>query len=504
MRKKLLALSTAVILASPLANAVVLNPRGTGQVLLYPYYTVNEGNNTLLTVGNMTDRGKAVRIRFSEGHNGREVLGFNIYLSPYDVWTSAIFPLSDDGSANLVTDDSSCTVPGIKTSSDLPSLSDGRKYVPFSNSKYVTPVDDSGSDDLARTRAGMIEVIEMGTVAKDSAVEKAMMHQDGVPKDCGYLLSGWTNGFWSQDSTTDLVNPTGGLFGSVAIINIAAGTMLSYNAEALDEFRQDPTDFPRGSKNSVVLHTLGNQPHPNLSDALTDPANKLASASVFVDGQLLRADYPAETQAIDAVSAVFMADTLANDFVVEPAIGAQSEWIVTFPTKRFYTDQGLVGDTPIVPFSKSYPDQDSQSARCMEAGFSVYDREENSLTTRIGRVAKTLALCQVVQEVNFFYQFGFILPENTIDTDPFKTGWAKVSLANSLVGGDVVFSRQMRAGAFVNQPSKTIIFNGLPVIGFLATNYVNNNVQQGVLANYSGTFPHRTISSAEGTFVNSP
>ena len=30
------------------AGAVTVNPRGTGQVLLFPYYTVNAGNDTAL------------------------------------------------------------------------------------------------------------------------------------------------------------------------------------------------------------------------------------------------------------------------------------------------------------------------------------------------------------------------------------------------------------------------------------------------------------------------
>ena len=77
------------------AHAVYLNPRGMGQVLLYPYYTVNAHQNTLISVANATDIGKVVNLRFREGYNGRDVLNFNVYLSPYDVWTAAVFDLSD-------------------------------------------------------------------------------------------------------------------------------------------------------------------------------------------------------------------------------------------------------------------------------------------------------------------------------------------------------------------------------------------------------------------------
>ena len=49
------------------AEAVYLNPNGTGQVLVYPYYTVQSagGNawNTYLSVVNTTSRAKAARQR---------------------------------------------------------------------------------------------------------------------------------------------------------------------------------------------------------------------------------------------------------------------------------------------------------------------------------------------------------------------------------------------------------------------------------------------------------
>ena len=42
------------------AQAVNLNPDGLGQVLIYPYYTTNDGNDTLLSVVNTTEEAKAV------------------------------------------------------------------------------------------------------------------------------------------------------------------------------------------------------------------------------------------------------------------------------------------------------------------------------------------------------------------------------------------------------------------------------------------------------------
>ncbi len=101
------------------AQAVNINPDGLGQVLIYPYYTVNSGNQTLLSVVNTTDEAKAVKVRFKEGKNSREVLDFNLYMSAWDVWTAAIVddgvcpPEEECAAPTLYTTDTSCTVPYI-------------------------------------------------------------------------------------------------------------------------------------------------------------------------------------------------------------------------------------------------------------------------------------------------------------------------------------------------------------------------------------------------------
>jgi len=37
-----------------------------------------------------------------------------------------------------------------------------------------------------------------------------------------------------------------------------------------------------------------------------------------------------------------------------------------------------------------------------------------------------------------------------------------------------------------------VALRGLPVVGFLAENYINANVTPGVLANYTAAIPHHT------------
>ena len=82
----------AALGAAGTANAVHINPDGLGQVLVFPYYTVRNGNATAMSIVNTTSLTKIVKVRFLEGKNSREVLDFNLFLSPQDVWTGVVIP----------------------------------------------------------------------------------------------------------------------------------------------------------------------------------------------------------------------------------------------------------------------------------------------------------------------------------------------------------------------------------------------------------------------------
>ena len=112
--------------AAGVAQAVNVSADGLGNVLIYPYYTVrNDSNgnayNTLMSVVNTTASMKAVKVRFREGKNSAEVLDFNVFLSPFDVWTASITPgpvvnpPGGQGGGQITTSDKSCTIPSFYT-----------------------------------------------------------------------------------------------------------------------------------------------------------------------------------------------------------------------------------------------------------------------------------------------------------------------------------------------------------------------------------------------------
>src|SRR5436305_800531 len=127
--------AAGLITSTGTVQAVNLSADNRGQVLLYPYYTTradSAGNAyaTLLSVVNATASAKAVRVRFMEGKNSREVTGFNLFLSPFDVWTSAALPDTTSGGAKIGTLDLSCTLPAFSASPTAP-------FVSFVNFTYA-------------------------------------------------------------------------------------------------------------------------------------------------------------------------------------------------------------------------------------------------------------------------------------------------------------------------------------------------------------------------------
>src|SRR4051812_43017178 len=240
------ALSCAILgglaVASGAAQAVYEDPNGLGQALVYPYYTVQGGYNTYLSVVNTTTRAKALKVRFREGKNSREVLDFNLFLSANDVWTAALGPADATATSGaiLVTGDKSCTAPVIPTGG-----------VAFRNFQYVGGNVDNGPTTLDRTREGYFEIIEMANLT--GAAATAVTHVAGTPANCGFVQP--ENGFTAATNAAFLLPPNGGLTGSYQLINVPTGLNFGGNATALAQF-----------SSTVIYADIGND-NLNLSNA---------------------------------------------------------------------------------------------------------------------------------------------------------------------------------------------------------------------------------------------
>ena len=534
------------------AQAVNMNPDGLGQVLIYPYYTANDGNQTILSVVNTTDQAKAVKVRFLEGFNSREVLDFNLYMSEYDVWVASITmsdgPTIGDGVAQLLIPDSTCTVPYLYGMGEVQANGKRLGKQDFLTLAYTGAFADGGPTSEARTREGHFEMIEMGTltgVAADNVRHKEVSEGVREPEDCMALTDWWTDyvnddskdGIWFKEAdampdcdpypanvedldfsgcqaTSYTLRSSGGMFGGAAVVDAANGTMYSYDAKALQGF------------DSTVdgIHYIPGTIFPSLN------SGDLSESWVFFGVPQNQAVNLTYMETVDAVSSVFMHETIMNTYVTDDAINAATEWVVTFPTKNFYADplrmiQAGFYDTVAeveaagarAPFTALYWETNASSGNrvCETVFLDVWDREEASpqdpdtpVGVRPPVVSPSLPVCedefdprcqdpvapfQICNEVNILRFGARIGDDGMIETparaifdspmigdeslvtsvdSPFVDGWAKLDM-----GGP-------------NRVDENGLL-GLPVTGFAAEEYENNFLDGGVKANYGGLFQHK-------------
>ena len=157
MKKNVLALSIAAMIgglgfAGAASAQLAVNESGHGHMLLVPYYTAQNGNMTVFHVVNTdTVNGKAVKVRFRGASNSDDVLDFQVFMSPGDVWTAAVTQGSD-GVANLVTADGTCTLPAIAKGVAVPFVQDR------------LPSTMSAADKASNTREGYVEIFNMADI----------------------------------------------------------------------------------------------------------------------------------------------------------------------------------------------------------------------------------------------------------------------------------------------------------------------------------------------------
>jgi len=554
MKKNLLSLAVAASSAALAVAAVAqddaayINSQGTGEALVYPLYSAQNGNDTYIHVVNTTSDYKAVKIRMIEGENSVEVLDFNLYMSPEDHFAFAI--TADGEGAKLVTTDNSCTVPIIP---EAGTTADGKtiREVAFRDFLYADDYEDDDPDTAAdesfdntgedREQVGYVEVIEMGQIDPTADIEvdpgstdpnyvpkrvaAAIKHgADGVPADCSIPVKGWsvlsgTAGAWLADCTDANNECTGtgdaefytawdggGLYGFATVINVSEGTAFGEDAVAIEQLVD-----PVGNSGSELHYEPGST-KPDFNDEAINDEVLVAQAD---SGAPMLISYGALDPNFYPVSALFMSTEVMNDYIIDPAIAAQTDWVLNFPTKTFHLsgnaadDEGLGVYNPFeVPWNKK--------TACEPSRMKPWDREEAFVPLgsgapdfspapeeQVGR--DDLLLCYEVTVL----QFGDESVTNNDSTvtgvgallGDYVDGWARIDLGPG-AGPDGYY---LGAYTYETTPVKKYftftrdltssgsgeVLLGLPVTGFAAVEYTNGNLG-GTVANYAFSTEHKT------------
>lgn len=490
-RKSLVAFAIATAVSgaafvSTSAHAVNISPDGLGQVQIFPYYTVKNGHDTYLHLTNTSSATVAVKVRFREAKNSREVRDFNVVLSPYDIWTAAV-TANGDG-AKLVTFDKSCTSPALNASTTSP----GATEIEFtsiaydgtsSNYKY-----DNGGRGIERTQEGYFEVIAMGASTRNVAsstnvVEYNAKHVNGVPRDCAQVNDAFDGDYGSELATSksEFASWTAAgnvLKGYATLINVSNGQAVGV----------EPTTLANFNNADTLLYPPGDL-FPDLDSA------QPGDSALFVNDQGGQETFTSG-RAIDNVSALLQRRNVINEYTSTATGSTATDWVITFPTKHNYVDDGGVADYGPAPlpagpvtapfsewFAKNTTDLNNTLGKsCVEVTLTQYDREERTAAPSGTQFSPRSAsgrneLCNEVNVLSFNGSnvLGSSVKYDISTSGVGQTGWMNLTLGTGAGQGVLT--------------DGTVRLDGLPVIGF-GTVVRYNNAEAGNNRNYGTTQQH--------------
>ena len=482
------------------ADAVMVNPNGLGQVLIYPYYTVRSpagagiaSYNTLLSIVNTTSSTKAVKVRFREGKASAEVLDFNVFLSPRDVWTAAVTPLGGGDQvsgtpplpgAQIETSDRSCTIPNFVP--NVPVL--------FRSGAYEG--DAVKDNSLDRLMEGYFEVFEMAVYDNTSVIGINAKHSKGVPADCSKVTN--------ASAQLGILPPEGGLFGGATLINVLTGDAFTEDATALVQF----TDTGAYSDTGIA--------NPNFSNASPAIGAAVSEVGSIVSGAFLVTGVPTHDVLLPekAVTLALQKQTVLNEFVGEAATLSGTDWVVTFPTKHHFVTANLA----VAPFATKL----SAAGSCDNVSLDTWDREETPVTPGGPDFSPSpspagFALCWEANIVSFK---AISIPGGsgianvlgsgnayTVGTG-FNSGWARLTFDKTtarLVPDVANGIQHLEHSPGCHGYFWILRSIGLPTVGFAVQTFVNGTLSdsQGrfVQSSYGGNFGHRYTGPQAGVPV---
>jgi hypothetical protein len=355
-----------------------------------------------MNITNTTGNSLAVKVRVRESYNSRDVLDFNVLLSPFDVWTAW---LSDVGGRPFLrTNDRSCTVP----------ISVRDAGAAGNELAYTGSFDDPGPNDVGRMLEGYVEIVVMGEVAGEGAAGQTpwlAKHVNGEPRNCVAAANNFVRGAAIPAWTT---GPITGVAGSGdPIAREHYGPIASP-----DSLKVNVSYIKRASgvgAGATAVHLSGWGVGQNLVTAQQFPwflePTKASHAGLW------------NNSALPEVEAAITASAVINEWSNNPKLGAQTDWVVAFPTKSFRVDRantniqagcnqwrnntggGIIAascEQPVAPFENAFG---APGRSNITVTYNLFDREERPLEITTDGVTVSPAPP----------------PEITIDTLPYET-----------------------------------------------------------------------------------
>ncbi|MCU7924868.1 MAG: hypothetical protein KZQ97_00335 [Candidatus Thiodiazotropha sp. (ex Dulcina madagascariensis)] len=375
-----------LITASGFTAAAHVNHDRTGQVVLLPYYTVNNNFITNITITNTTPLFKAVKVRFLESRNSGDVLNFNVYLSPQDVWNGTLRMNPDTGLPNLLTEDESCTYPpksrlqaGINMRDIYIAATDAdltEGYVEIIEMGDIAdgagPAVDGGwtaeiDSDTTADADGVVLAADIA--AGDRSIPAGLLHDAaGMPTDCSVVSDAWaagavngfTNGFesgamaatgvaadpvpalpYGETANAGLVAPTGGINAYGIMINVATGAAFVEEGVHIDQYTSVAQHYRPDDPVNYRLPSLasGDSQVAHIPNALGDGMKSDTMPLTEYDTGALHNIAPNPSVPMGSnplpIAAILSADAVSAPYFIESNANGETDIVLTFPMRKY-------------------------------------------------------------------------------------------------------------------------------------------------------------------------
>ena len=537
-----LALSTALLGVGLMGHAQAapsLGEDGLGDAVLFPYYSAQGGWQTFIRLINTSDDALAVKVRFREQANSRDVLDFMVVLSPHDMWgawtgSKAGIDNQGNGVPGIRTRDTSCIVPGPNGSplSGESFVTVGAKTpnntlvaAAFKDRAFTGVYNDGGNNffdsTAARLSEGHIEVIAVARYQAASSIGRFATHNadTGKPFSCSSVVEAFKSGF--PDAVGINGKPIGpfgpldapnALAANAYMINVNNGQGAGYNPTMIRNFKMGDDAGAVLATEAIAAQVPGSGRKPDLNSA----------DAGLVDASIVRGPELAQYQpyspdvapaGVDVISTLLMRSSIINEWAAKKSSGVFSnkytQWIVNFPTKNFYVDlqndanvlddvsptltDPTVGDDAVAPFINEFDYANAATGNeegrsCQPYQMDIYNTEEGIASFTSPAPSYDVDLCQETNVISFHADFNSqglapAAPPVVIPSVAFPIIPAYVDLL------DAANTRATEGWARLDLagPGNVRAYNGLPVNGWMMTIY-----DKGVSANnYTTIHEHK-------------
>jgi hypothetical protein len=495
MKKNVLALSIAAMIgglgfAGSASAALQVNESGAGHMLLVPYYNAQNGNMTVFHVVNTdTTNGKAMKVRFRGASNSDDVLDFQVFMSPGDVWTAAVVAGSD-GVANLVTADGTCTLPAIAKNTPVPFVLDR------------LPSTMSAADKANNTREGYVEIFNMADVDSNAIYTvagvsnqraplfTATKHVNGVAPCTDAVLQGT---LITAAATTGLKAPTDGLTGSWYIMNVPQTTTFSGAANAIKAEATDTTINVFSPQNTGTATLASADPlfRANIIPAQHYDVPDLSTPYI--------ATVPATTaeQQATALTKALEHAAVINQYANDASVSAKTDWVFSMPTRRYaiaanYAATVGQGSQTVATYPTATAADKAAAYRIINNGVTSYfTAEANTSVNAAGQICAKSVGTVFYDREETFKTSGAVFSPGTVTQTPLCGEVSVLSFADagaSVLGASV--ARSNVTGAYTNGWGQISFGAAIPVLGSAFMKLTNPGVAAGQSGTYGITWPH--------------